>query len=392
MLYLKKCVIVFAVILTALFVFTRCSSGESAGRDSRGSQYAGSESCISCHQDVANSYVHNSHYKTSGKADYKFLKSIINAANNTINFQNNQKVIINNKDSVFYQTGYKNDQKEFSKKIDISFGAAIKAQTYGYWQDSQLYQLPLTYLTNEKLWTNSPGFPIDHPYFTRIIPSRCLECHTSFARVNEQREGTLLQIKQVYDPGSIIYGIDCERCHGPAAQHVKFQEENPGVKEAKFITSIKSLTRQQQVDLCGTCHSGDPIKIKSIFNFVPGDTLSRYYLFYNPASGEPDVHGMQLQLLQLSKCFRQSKMTCITCHAPHQSKEDMEAQINQCVSCHQQVNHKIDIKVSANNCITCHMPLRSSKSLDFNNETEANNIHYMLRTHRIAVYPKNEWK
>ena len=213
-----------------------------------------------------------------------------------------------------------------------------------------------------------------------------LHAHTSFVQAKQEREGNLLQVKEVYNPSSIIHGIDCERCHGPAAQHVKFQEENPAVKQAKFITSIKSLTRQQQLDMCSTCHAGDPVKLKSIFNFVPGDTLSKYYLFFKGSSGEPDVHGMQLQLLQLSKCFQLSKMTCITCHTTHQSQQDKESIINKCINCHQQVNHTIDIKATNNTCITCHMPLRSSKSLDFNNETEANNIKYMLRTHRIAVY------
>jgi len=384
--------ITIACLAFMLLFFITCTDDNTSADDPRGSLYAGAASCISCHKDVSGSYVHNHHFNSSAKADLSYLKSLINDTNNVVPFVNGQKVLLSEKDAAIYQTWYKGNNLVHEAKTDIAFGAAVKAQTYGYWKDSQLYQLPLTYLTNEKIWTNSPGFPVDHPYFTRPMVSRCLECHASYAQVSLKRVGNLLQTKQVYNPATIVYGIDCERCHGPGAEHVKFQQENPTVKEAKYVTSIKSLGRQQQLDLCGTCHSGDPVHLKSIFSFLPGDSLSNYYVFYNGASGEPDVHGMQLPLLRLSKCFKQSTMTCTSCHDSHQSQENTQVFMDKCNSCHQQVKHNIDINLANNNCITCHMPLRSSKSLDFNNETKAHNIQYMLRTHRVALYPKEEWK
>ncbi|MEX6690481.1 multiheme c-type cytochrome [Danxiaibacter flavus] len=382
--------LVICCLAVILVIFITCTDQAGTG-DARGDMYAGAATCVSCHKNIADLYSHDHHFNSSGTADPNDLRRIITDSNNTVQFINGQRIVLSEQGATFYQTSYKGSQLIHAEKMDVVFGSAIKAQTFGYWKDSQLYQLPLTYLTKEKLWTNSPGFPVDHPYFTRPIVSRCLECHASFARVSEKREGNLLRTKQVYDPSLIIYGIDCERCHGPAAEHVKFHSENPAVKQAKYITSIKALSRQQQLDLCGTCHSGDPVNIRSIFNFKPGDTLSKYYVFYSGASGEPDVHGMQSQLLQLSKCFKQSQMTCSNCHATHQA-ESTQLFIDQCTACHQQVKHTVDIKTAGNNCITCHMPLRPSKSLDFNNETEAHNIRYMLRTHRIAVYPAEQWK
>jgi hypothetical protein len=375
-----------------LVFFIRCA-GDSAGTgDPRGNQYAGAEACKSCHKDVANSYTHDHHFNTSGPADRHYLAGVINPSNDTVHFREGQMVVLSKQDSDFYQTSYKNNEQGRTQKIDLAIGSAVKAQTYLYWKESQLYQMPVTYLTNEKVWTNSPGFPIYQPFFTRVIPSRCLECHTSFVRSRQERDGAALRLKQVYEPASIVYGIDCERCHGPAANHVKFHQENPDVKEAKYITSSRSLSRQQKMDLCGTCHSGDPLKLRSIFNFLPGDTLTNYYMISNVVSGEPDVHGMQSQLLQQSKCFLKSEMTCINCHGPHNSAGNTAAIITQCNSCHKQVTHTVDVKTTDNNCITCHMPLRPSKSLDFNNGTEAHTIQYMLRTHRIAVYPKEIWK
>lgn len=375
-----------------ILFFAKCADDKAGTNDPRGSLYAGTAACVSCHKGIADSYIHNQHFNASAKADYNYIACFINDTNNITRFTNDEKVVLTKKDSLIYQTFYSKGRLERSAVIDVAFGAAVKAQTYGYWKDSQLFQLPLTYLTNEKIWTNSPGFPIEHPYFTRPVISRCLECHTSFAQVTEKRDGHLLQTKQVYNKASIIYGIDCERCHGPGAQHTKFQQENPGVKQAKFITSIKSLSRQQQLDVCGACHSGDPVKLQSVFNFVPGNSLANYYIFYNAGSGEPDVHGMQAPLLALSKCFKQSEITCTTCHSPHQQQQGIQAFAAQCSSCHQQVKHTTNINAGNNNCITCHMPLRASKSLDFNNQAQQYNIQYMLRTHRIAVYPATQWQ
>lgn len=392
MLHYKKTIIVSCLATIVLFFITCSNDTTARDGDPRGSLYAGAATCMQCHKGVADSYAHSHHFNTSAKADYNYLKNFVTGANCSVDFVNGQKVVLSKQDEAIYQIYYKDDKQGQAEKIDVAFGAAVKAQTYGYWRGNQLLQLPLTYLSNEKIWTNSPGFPIDHPYFNRPVVSRCMECHTAFALAGEQRDGNLLRTKQVYNPASVVYGIDCERCHGPGAEHAKFQQQNPTVKEAKFITSIKSLNRQQQLDLCGSCHSGDPVKIKSIFSFKPGDTLSRYYMFFNGATVEPDVHGMQSQLLQLSKCFRQSQMTCITCHQPHQSQQNVQAFISQCTACHQQVKHTVNVNAAGNNCITCHMPERPSKSLDFNNGKQGHNIQYMLRTHRIAVYAAADWK
>ena len=385
MLQLKKIWVICFLAIT-FFFFTKCINNGKAANDPRGPQYAGDATCMSCHKDVMNTYTHNNHFKTSSKPTYDQLKNLIDSSNNSIAFINNQKVVLSEKDSAFFQSYVINNQMLESEKMDIAFGSGEKAQTFAYWKDNQLFQLPLTYLATIHSWTNSPNFPIDKPLFNRLIPSRCLECHTSYVNATQERVGTQLQLTEKFNEASIIFGINCERCHGPAAQHVKFQQENPTLKEAKYIASFNGLARQQKLDLCGTCHAGNPAVIKSIFSFKPGDTLSNYYLFYSRNISEPDVHGMQLQLLEQSKCFVQSSMTCNTCNEAHQAEQTTQSFISKCMSCHQQSTHAVKMNTVHNNCITCHMPLRSSKSLSFNNQTERNDIPYMLRTHLIAVY------
>ena len=54
-----------------------------------------------------------------------------------------------------------------------------------------------------------------------------------------------------------IFNIDCERCHGPAAAHVRFHESHPEEKKSAFLVSYQSLMdRERKIDLCAVCHSG----------------------------------------------------------------------------------------------------------------------------------------
>lgn len=387
---LRKIVLVIIVLLSVAVCFVKCIDQPSFN-DPRGNAYAGAVTCINCHKNIAESYVHSSHYKTSSKPSADSLKKWLSVANKAVHFPNGASIELTEKNTSIFQTHLQQQQEVQSQKMDFAFGSGEKAVTFGYWKDEELLQLPLTYLTQMHLWTNSPGFPIDKPYFTRTIIARCFECHSSYAQyynVNAQP----MQLVEKIKPNSIVMGIDCERCHGPAAAHVQFHQQNPDEKLAKHVTSIATLSRQQKLDMCATCHSGNPVSLQSIFNFKPGDSISNYYMYYPGAALEPDVHGMQLQLLQKSKCYQQSTLTCITCHNSHRQEENNQQVFTaSCRSCHQQSAHVTQMVADKKHCVSCHMPMRASKSLDFNNSTENKSIPYKLRTHRIAIYPQSEW-
>ena len=153
------------------------------------------------------------------------------------------------------------------------------------------------------------------------------------------------------------------------------------------------MTRQQKLDMCASCHSGNDLDVqRSLFALKPGDTLANfYYPHFGTGGAEPDVHGKQMQLLESGKCFQQSKMTCTSCHNTHQPEDKKIASfIANCKTCHQAPKHSLPVITSSKTCIDCHMPLEVSKSLDFNKGTERKSIPYLLRTHRIAIYPEAE--
>lgn len=388
----RKLIIVIGLLTMASVFFLQCVRSPVTAKDPRGEQFAGSASCMGCHKNIFDTYILTPHFNTSEQTSFTDLKNKINTHNNKISFINNQTVRLEKKNETYFQRYYKGDKLLASESMDITFGSGEKAQTFAYWKDQQLFELPLTYLHEMNLWTNSPGFPANQPYYSRMITGKCLECHSSFAQKISVKTGAM-KIAEKLNPNTIILGIDCERCHGAAAQHVQFHTDHPGEKKAEFMKSISALTRQQQLDGCATCHSGDQPSMQSLFNFKPGDKISDYFIYYPGSRSDPDVHGMQMQSLQLSECFKQSTLTCVTCHSPHlEANNNRGVFIAGCISCHQPSAHVTQMQSEKGDCITCHMPLRNSKSLDFNNSTENKAIPYRLRTHRIAIYPKTEWQ
>lgn len=389
---LAACLLIFSIAL-----FSKCGdNGHASTKEQRGGQYAGMQACVACHREVVASYSHTDHFKTSSAINDTDLDKRVSSGH-PFYFQDSSRVVIEKNNGSFYQSYFVNGRKTISNQYDIAFGSGEKAQTYASWQGDQLLQLPLSYYSSIHDWANSPGFPARHARFERVIVSRCFECHASYVEREFVQSGPLA-VSEKLDRKSIIYGIDCERCHGPAADHVLFHQEHPAAKEPMYMVSVKSLTRRQRLDVCAVCHSGnDQATQRAVFAFRPGDTLANfYYPDFGLRDNEPDVHGKQLQLLAMSRCFQKTEMTCMTCHNPHDKENGPAGWIAACMSCHRQSAHALEMVkqtgtqvkrsgVQTKNCIDCHMPLQASKTI-FSNSTGAKAIPYYLRTHRIAVY------
>jgi len=296
------------------------------------------------------------------------------------------------KDDGFFQTVYINGDPNQSERMDVVVGSGKNGQTYLYWKDDLLYQLPISYHAGTNSWCNSPGYPPGLPRFDRPIVGRCLECHGSKATIEDAGNSVNYIEKQ-----SIVYGVDCERCHGPAAEHVTFHTAHPQEKTATYILSQKSLNRQQKLDLCALCHSGGREAMKPPFSYKIGDKLEDFSLpAYNTDSvAVLDVHGNQYGLLTSSKCFKTSRMTCSSCHNVHGREVNQPALFSQrCINCHNsQTKTLCTIKPSAaivlsDNCIDCHMPLLPSKAIVLQLEDQSTSTPDFIRTHRIAIYPE----
>ncbi len=392
---LKKCLLTITLIAGMVFLFSRCiNSAQPEANDVRGAAYAGSASCGACHKAIAGAYKHTSHFHTSRPLNG--LPDSIQPPSHGFTFNDRMTVAVEKRDSGVFQVAYVDGKETLAGRFELAFGSGEKAFSFGYWQNDRLYQLPLSYFRGIQGWANSPGFPAHQANFSRLIIRRCFECHSSYIAEAAGQAESISQARSL-EPKSIVYGIDCERCHGPAADHVAFQTEHPGAKESRHLISWKSLTRQQKLDACAVCHSGNDLATQqSTFEFRPGDTLSRFYYpeFSSGGALPPDVHGKQMQLLASSRCFLKSNtLECSTCHNPHGSgPDDMASYSKQCLSCHQHADHIDCPKAAAlgnaitNNCIDCHMPKQASTVISFQAAGDLSTQPYLLRTHRIAVY------
>lgn len=384
-----------AISIVTLILSRWMNATANLPKDIRGESYVGASTCVKCHSNLSQSYDHSPHGLTSKPiVDLELIK-VFSPDSNSYFFNKDQKVKIEKRDSGIFQVAYINGKEERAQRFDIVFGSGEKAFTYGYWKGKKLYELPLSYFSSINNWANSPGFPNKSIYFDRVITSRCFECHGSYVEKKLTQKSSFT-VDEKLEKGSIIYGIDCERCHGPGKEHVIFHTQNPNEKIAKFITIFKTLSRKQKVDACGVCHSGNSLVAqKSVFTFKPGDNLDDYYQqdFVGFGDGNTDVHGNQTSMLKGSNCYMKSNsMTCQSCHNTHESiKGNLAIYSQRCINCHKTTNHSKEILAKGSlktNCIDCHMPKESSKMISFQQARNAHLSPYRLRSHHIAIYPR----
>ena len=399
---MKKAVTITGICLAMFFSVFFLLKNDSQ-EDPRGQAYAGAAKCAKCHSDIYNSYLHTAHYIASIPGATNTIHGSFAKGINVINVSALKKIVMEKTDSGMFQSYYLKGKFEERHRFDMVLGG-VKGETYLYWKGNGLNQLPVSYYTKQNKWSISPGYAPGLVDFNRKITMRCLECHASY--IGDQADKpTGLNGDEQFDKSSLVYSVDCERCHGPGAQHVYFQTNNPGVKTAKFITSYSSLPRARRIDMCAVCHSGNQSQmIRSTFFFRPGDVFASFKLqdFYHPVTdtNHLDVHGNQVQLLQSSKCFIYSKMDCATCHDTHQNQRaNISLFTQKCLGCHSAVNHnyckmanKLNGQLIRSNCIQCHMPSLATKAIISPNMDSTFTANIFIHSHHIAVYPQEAKK
>ncbi|MHC5083441.1 MAG: ammonia-forming cytochrome c nitrite reductase subunit c552, partial [Planctomycetota bacterium] len=240
-----------------------------------------------------------------------------------------------------------------------------------------LQVLPVAYDVNRKQWYDTaasgmrhfpdrgPDSPLhwtDRPY---SFNTSCYGCHVS-------------QLVKNYDLETDTYktewgepGINCETCHGPAAEHVKvFTEaakkgETPKDMKLVTVTQSRGYTPHQVDAACLSCHA----KAASITSeFVPGEDFHQhndlvtfehqdYY-----ADGRDLGENYTMTTWNMSPCTQDKKLDCMYCHTSSGRYRFAGGNANQaCVPCHTEkadirkhTRHKPNSGVTQ--CVLCHMP------------------------------------
>jgi Cytochrome c554 and c-prime len=379
------------VIVCSGYSNTSKNAGVVTGFYASDSSYAGTAACVTCHKAIYDSFTATSHWLTSRPAAAEFIKGSFDSGRNQFAYNQFMQVRLEQTPEGFFQTVYINGAPSHNESMDIVVGSGKKGQTYLYWKENLLYQLPVSYYVPTGTWCNSPGYPAGMPRFNRLIPGRCLECHGSGAVIEDVGNNI-----NYFDKSSIVYGVNCERCHGPSASHAAFHQQHPEEKTATKILTRHGLSRQQNLDLCALCHSGIRTQTTPAFMYKVGDRLEDFSLprYNKDSAASLDVHGNQYGLMTASACFKNSQMTCSSCHNVHGKEVDEPALFSQrCINCHSS-NAQTTCRVKppgglvlSNNCIDCHMPNLPSKAIFLQLEDPGKSTADLVRTHRVAVYP-----
>jgi hypothetical protein len=263
-----------------------------------------------------------------------------------------------------------------------------------YWSPTgrgrEVVILPFMYLIEEQRWIPRAAGLLQPPGNRSEPPGRwngnCIRCHTTHGVPRKGPSG--------YDSQVAEFGIGCEACHGPGHRHVtRMKDRVVAADDDLAIINPSRLSHQRASQICGQCHSvwyittGEHIDfLQNGFRYRPGDDLAKArlhdfdaddgYRFWS--DGMARVSATEYNGLRESACYKQGKMSCLSCHQMHQADDDsrpsaewandqlqVEATGNRaCVQCHQEYQDQTVLTAhthhapasSGSNCVNCHMP------------------------------------
>jgi hypothetical protein len=235
--------------------------------------------------------------------------------------------------------------------LPIKWLFGTHSQTWVLEKDGHLYESYVTYFARGEQLGITPGDQRITPHnlteaMGRKLPiwetQECFKCHAS---------GAVDGAKLTLD--TLRPGLDCERCHIGAQQHMA-DAVNDNFKT--LPKSLKKMDAENVSDLCGSCHR-------------TWDTVMR-----NHWQG-PAFVRFQPYRLEHSRCFigNDPRISCLACHDPHQSVDHNDAIYDaKCLACHSAPKATAAVTtasavtpaavipkicpVSKDKCVSCHMP------------------------------------
>jgi predicted CXXCH cytochrome family protein len=362
-----------AVVL--LVVFRHRSNGTPQPEtQASASDYVDGAVCATCHQGIAETYL------KTGMGRSFFIPTVANMvedyvhANTVFHQPSGLLYTMIERNGEFFerrsQAGF--DGKEtnaLEERIDYVIGSGNHSRSYLHRAlDGQLIELPVSwYSEGSGYWAMSPGYDWKgQKDFRRAITGDCMFCHNGYPVGDAGLERSIF-------PKKLPLGIDCQRCHGPGRAHVEVAMSGHAAPEVLRSTIVNPgrLGRERQLEVCMQCHlktsfhepNEERAFDRTTFSYRPGHPMEDFKLYFAPTDQENDDSfeiDHAAYRLRKSACFRNSQMTCLTCHDPHDIPRGQEAVAHYtevCLSCHQGVVHSVALSPPST-CLSCHMPKR----------------------------------
>jgi predicted CXXCH cytochrome family protein len=376
-------------------------------------KYVGDKVCARCHTKIAESYRrHPMGRALAPVADAIAQERLDKAAGNPFDKLGLEFSVERQGDRLLHKATRRDAQgralSELNAEVQFVLGSGTNGKSYLIGGDGYLFQSPISWFAQKKIWDLSPGFGNLYPR-QRPVTADCLFCHCNRALPDEH---ALNHYRQPIFEG---YAIGCERCHGPGELHVLRRSNSEEGAEADYtIVNPRRLETHLRDQVCEQCHlQGEDAVVRrgrGAFDYRPGLPL---YLFLSVFVRTPELNEKhkavnQVEQMYESRCYQASKgeLGCISCHDPHRlpaAAETVAYYRERCLTCHQESGvgsqgsgvkgHSSGGEVKGcsmaleqrksrqhDSCIACHMPRSGSSDI----------VHTAVTDHRILRKPETD--
>ena len=371
-------------------------------------EYAGSETCRSCHggvyrnwsqsgmskmfrayapQNVIGDFTENNQFFAGDDPEYKDGKLQITRTANRTPFARMEI-----RDGKHYFQIFESDGQWHTYPVDYTIGSKWQQAYATKLPNGQIHVFPIQYNALEKQWLNywkvidSPGSArADLPRWEKLdattsYQADCAVCHTSQLR-NVKGGG--------FEPDNLEFretGINCEMCHGPSARHVASMNTGEEYKKGPLDPPVdfKKISNREFVSVCAQCHMQSAIRTPGPHGELNYSATGTFFLrdpmipfgefsrkgFYK--DGRFRQTTFIVEALERSKCFQKAAVSCGTCHNPHTHDESqnrtalkfLDDPNQMCTGCHTQLEDKSKSVAHSHHaagsegaeCVSCHMP------------------------------------
>ncbi len=369
-------------------------------RISRGSEYASSAACQSCHPSEYASWARTYHRTMTQPAEASRIRAPIDAPTSLA--LDGRTYTLRRRGEEIWATL----PDEADRRLLLSTGSH---HYQGYWMDGrrqgELRMFPFVYLFETARWLPRRDVflqPPDAPDAAVRWNSNCIQCHATAGRPRHDASADR------FDTEVAELGIACEACHGPGGEHVRLHADpierylaRAAGRADPSIVDPARLPKDRASMVCGQCHAyaypkdeEDWWKSGYAESFRPGQDLGVSRFLLTPqrlgTEGSPEIDadvaslffrddtvrvgGREYNGLVASACFTRGegarRLSCLSCHSMHVSDPDDQLARGRegdggCVQCHARdryagaahTHHASGSPGSA--CLGCHMPKTS---------------------------------
>jgi Flp pilus assembly protein TadD len=357
----------------------------------RAQAYVDSRTCAECHPKIAETYARTGMARAFQRLDSPSFQ----AAAPFLHQQSNTWYAMVRREDGVYQRRWRigSDGREIhvrELRADYVMGSGNHARSYLHrTARGTVIELDLAWYPKDGgTWAMAPGHDRDYVLPPRAVAYECMFCHNAYPSVpaGHEEPGS----EPVYE-GALPEGIDCQRCHGPGANHVRAAQSGADVAAIRSaIVNPARLSPQRQMEVCMQCHLETtslqlPHSIQRYgrgpFSYRPGEPLAGFMIFFDHAPGSKYQDDFEIAhsayRLRKSQCFLRSagRLTCTTCHNPHDIPRGEQAAAHYdraCLQCHAAASH-----ASRSDCTGCHMPKRRTQDV----------MHAVMTDHLIQRQP-----